>query len=161
MPTTIWLSSQVARNDVTALPVSSFDLIYSLNVLDRMADDGASLRQLHAALRPEGRLLLYVPACKLLFSERDTRAGRQRRYARRDLQSIVSSAGFLIERSSYVDSLGFFAALWSKLFSADADADISTAPKLYDRVVFPVSVCLDVLVRRSLGRSLLLIARKP
>jgi SAM-dependent methyltransferase len=142
------------------LPASSFDLIYSFGALERIEQDAEALRQLHASLRPEGRLLLCVPAFTLLYSARDAKAGRLRRYSRRRLCSAVTAAGFRIERVRYMDSLGVFAALLFKLFARDAGDEHRTARKVYDRVVFPVSVWLDVLTRRWVGRNLLLIARQ-
>jgi len=149
-----------ASSSAAKLPAASFDLIYSFDALERIEEDADALRQLHASLRPEGRLLLYVPAFTLLYSSRDGKAGRLRRYSRRRLCSAVTAAGFRIERVSYMDSLGFFAALLFNLFARGAADEHGTARKVYDRVVFPVSVCLDVLTRRWLGRNLLLIARQ-
>jgi SAM-dependent methyltransferase len=149
-----------ASSSAAQLPAASFDLIYSFDALERIEEDAEALRQLHASLRPEGRLLLYVPAFALLYSGRDGKAGRLRRYSRRRLCSAVTAAGFRIERVRYMDSFGFFAALLFKLFARGAGDEHSTARKVYDRVVFPVSVCLDVLTRRWFGRNLLLIARQ-
>ncbi len=149
-----------ASSSAAKLPAASFDLIYSFNALERIEEDAEALRQLHASLRPEGRLLLQVPACMLLHGRRDAQAARLRRYSRQGLCSAVTAAGFRIERVHYIDFLGFFAALLFKLFGRDTADEHGTARKVYDRVVFPVSVCLDVLTRRWLGRNLLLIARQ-
>jgi len=51
-----------AQGDLTRpLETSGYDLIYSVDVLEHIADDGAALGNLARALRPGGRLLIHTP----------------------------------------------------------------------------------------------------
>lgn len=90
----------------------------------------------------------------------DAKVGHVRRYTRDTLLASVRSAGFDIERVEYVDSVGFFAALLFKMTS-NKDGNVNrTALKLYDRLVFPISMAVDMIARRWFGKNLLLLARK-
>lgn len=142
------------------LPADTFDLIYTLNVLEHIEDDVGALRQLHRALKPGGRLLIYVPAFAVLYTSMDAKVGHIRRYTRTGLSSTVAAAGFGIQRVRYVDSLGFFAALLFKLFDAGQGNVNRSALKLYDRAIFPVSALLDHVTGRWFGKNLLLTASK-
>ena len=142
------------------LAPATFDLAYSLNVLEHIEDDVAALAQLHALLKPNGVLLIYVPAFPILYTSMDAKVGHVRRYRRETLARAAQAAGFTIERMAYVDSLGFFATLFFKLFDRK-DGNINrSALKIYDRLIFPVSVLLDYATRRWFGKNLLLVAHK-
>ncbi len=158
------LRGKIQRSGVTAvgapdqLADSSFEYIYTLNVLEHIADDVAALRQLHSKLTPGGTLLVYVPAFPALYTRMDARVGHVRRYTRKTLIAAVRSAGFTIDRVEYVDSLGFFATLLFKVVG-DRGGDINPrALRLYDRAVFPLSRLLDAVTQRWFGKNLLLVA---
>ncbi len=68
---------------VLDIPDESTAYAYSLNVLEHIADDAASIRELARRIRPGGRLLLYLPAFDLLYSSMDRKVGHYRRYTRR------------------------------------------------------------------------------
>lgn len=138
----------------------SFDYVYTLNVLEHVENDVAALRELYVKLAAQGTILIYVPAFPLLYTSMDAKVGHMRRYTRRTLIAAVRAAGFDVGHVAYVDSIGFFAALLFK-FVGNKDGDVSVAAlKLYDRVVFPLSRALDLLVQRWFGKNLLLVAHK-
>jgi SAM-dependent methyltransferase len=83
-----------------------FDTITIVDVLEHIEDDDRQLRQMHAALRPGGRLVVVVPAHPWLYGQRDRNVGHFRRYSRRMLLDRVRSAGFEIESSRFWNMLG-------------------------------------------------------
>lgn len=147
-------------SDAQELPDSSFDYIYTLNVLEHIEDDAAVLRDLHAKLTAHGKLLIYVPAFQVLYTSMDAKVGHVRRYTRGSLTQRVTAAGFRIEHVAYADSIGYFATLLFKLIGNKNGHVSLTALKLYDRAVFPLSRGLDLLVQRWFGKNLLLTCRK-
>jgi SAM-dependent methyltransferase len=140
----------------------SQEFIYSLNVLEHIEDDEASLADLFSKLRPGGGLFLYVPAHRILFSSMDRKIGHHRRYNKRGLLRIARDAGFTVDEVAYADSLGFFTTLLYKLVGSRR-GDISTASaKIYDRFVFPVSRMMDRMgVSRLFGKNLMVLLRRP
>lgn len=147
--------------DTTGILSDSVDAVYSLNVLEHIADDAAAARELYRVLRPGGRLLIYVPAFDLLYSAMDRKVGHLRRYRHGQLAALVSQAGFRLERVAYADSLGFLAALAYRWFGNDEGRINLPALMLYDRAVFPLSRLLDRVVARYFGKNLFVIASKP
>ena len=143
------------------LAPGSLDYIYSLNVLEHIENDLAALRELHAALRPGGRLLIYVPAFQLLYSSMDRKVGHFRRYRRAALCARLREAGFILDDARYVDSLGFFAALAYRFVGSD-NGDLNAGSlRFYDRWIWPPSRALDRLLDRLLGKNLLAVAHRP
>ena len=140
----------------------SQEYIYSLNVLEHIEDDEATLAALYSKLKPGGRFFLYVPALQFLFSSMDKKIGHYRRYHKNGLLRIVRRAGFVIERAEYADSMGVFATLLYKAIGS-RKGDVSRTPlRIYDRLVFPVSRVLDRAgCSRWFGKNLLVVARRP
>ena len=91
-------------DDVTA----AFDIVFSSNVLEHIADDRACLARLHDKLPAGGGLFLFVPAFQVLWTQLDVDVGHYRRYTRRELIGKVTAAGFVIQRCRYADCSGFF-----------------------------------------------------
>ena len=139
----------VAHESLESLVDPGFDGVYSINVVEHLENDRAVLRAFHRCLRPDGRLLLYVPAFGVLFSANDKRVGHLQRYRKSTLLPAVLEAGFEVEKATYVDSLGFASALGYRLFgSRDGGLGVG-AMRFYDTVLFPLSRFLD----RALGRA--------
>lgn len=143
-----------------AVPDESVDSIYTLNVLEHIEDDDTVLRELYRRLRPGGRLLIYVPAFQMLFTAMDRRVGHFRRYRNAALQGQVRAAGFEVERSRYVDSLGFFVTLLYKWVGSRSGVVDARSVRLYDRFVFPLSKICDSVLSGTLGKNIFVVARR-
>jgi SAM-dependent methyltransferase len=77
-----------------ALPDESFDLLCAFEVLEHVEDDDAELRSWRDRLRPEGWLLLSVPAHEKRFGPADRRVGHFRRYEPEGLAALLIETGF-------------------------------------------------------------------
>jgi SAM-dependent methyltransferase len=81
----------------------SFDLVTALDVVEHLDDDVAGLREMRRVLRPDGRLLLFVPAFMFLWGVQDDVSNHRRRYTLPGLLKAVEAAGFSVEWSSYAN----------------------------------------------------------
>jgi SAM-dependent methyltransferase len=101
----------VARANLLGLPFAegSFDLVTSFDVLYHawVTDDRAALRELVRVLRPGGRLLLRVPALRLLWGAHDEAVHSRHRYTRGEVVCLLQDAGLEVVRASYCNSLLF------------------------------------------------------
>lgn len=71
--------------DLSELPASTtFDCVYSVNVLEHVADDVALIKQAASVLRPGGHFVAVVPASSWLYSQFDAAVGHHRRYGYAD-----------------------------------------------------------------------------
>jgi len=150
-----------AHAELADIADASVDFIYTLNVLEHIEHDRATLCELARKLASGGRILVYVPAFQVLFSSMDRKVGHLRRYRRRQLEQRLVEAGLRVSRSRYVDSLGFLAALVYRTIGSEAGDINRSALKIYDRLVFPISLGVDKLLSRWLGKNLLVIGFKP
>jgi SAM-dependent methyltransferase len=150
-----------AHADLEPIEDASLDFVYSLNVLEHIADDRCAVTSLARVLKPGGALFIYVPAFMVLYTSMDRQVGHLRRYRANGLRSVVEQSGLRVERIEHVDSLGFLVTLLYRLMGR-ADGSINDrALQFYDSVVFPISRALDRLARQIVGKNLLVIAKKP
>jgi SAM-dependent methyltransferase len=148
-----------ANADISELKAAP-KFIYSLNVLEHIQDDKAVIQAMADRLAPGGRLLIYVPAFPILFTSMDRKVGHHRRYRMRQLASLISQAGLTITKSSYIDSLGFFATLLYKLIGNKRGDINPQGLKYYDKFALPISLALDRLTGKLFGKNLLVVATK-
>jgi SAM-dependent methyltransferase len=128
----------VARSSVLTLPFASasFDLVTSFEVLYHRAvpDEMPALREAHRVLRANGRLLIRLPAFELLRGHHDANVHGRRRYTAADVTSLLNQAGFVVERTTYTNSLLMPLALTQRLIerlrpsAPDSHSDLTLPP---------------------------------
>ena len=138
-----------------------FDYIFNSNVLEHIKDDRSALRFIISHLEPNGKVGIFVPANKYVYSHIDKKLEHFRRYSRQDLINKVKESGLIVESCVYVDSLGLFAWFFLKVFQIQISESSSRLLFVYDRFVWPLSKFLDNLGLKFLfGKNLLLLASK-
>lgn len=95
------LNGKLLLADSLYLPVKelSFDLVISVDMLEHCSDDVGIIGEMHRALKPQGLLLVTVPANQFLWSDHDVRLGHKRRYSAKELREKVAKAGFTVKNA--------------------------------------------------------------
>ncbi|MBI5045338.1 MAG: class I SAM-dependent methyltransferase [Candidatus Levybacteria bacterium] len=117
--------------DVSNLPYNdnSFDLVCLMDVLEHIKDDKKVIREIFRVLKPQGQLLITVPALPFIYSKHDKAQGHVRRYKKSDLKILFKKTGFTKVHLSYFNFLlsspiiGIRLLSRLKLFSRLADFD--------------------------------------
>jgi len=78
-----------------------FDAVLLCDVIEHASDDAAVLRSARAALKPDGALLVTVPADPRLWTPYDEVSGHKRRYTRESLVEAMERAGLRVEFARY------------------------------------------------------------
>lgn len=155
-----------------------FDLIGLFDVLEHLPDDRAVLCDLHRLLKPNGCLVLTVPAHMSLWSYFDEASHHRRRYEYTELENKLNQAGYRVEYlTHYMASIfplvwigrrvagHFFIKQGNDVEHAHqlAGRDMKIIPVLNDTLLFMLSLETRLLARRRslpIGTSLLAVARK-
>jgi len=145
----------------------AYDLVALLDVLEHVEEDRASLESIAARLRPDGRMLLTVPAHPWMWSAHDVVNHHKRRYTKKGFRAVIEDAGLKIETLTYFNSLLFPLAAAARLAGRitgkeDSDDKLPPAPvnmlfeKLFaleryavGRVPLPPGVSLVAIVSAS------------
>lgn len=100
---------ELVCGDIACLPFQdqSFDLIVALDILEHVPDDKAAMRELRRVLKPNGRLVVTVPAYRFLWSNHDVALMHCRRYTARELKRKLIEAGFRVRKLSYAMTILF------------------------------------------------------
>lgn len=87
--------ARMFHTDAAHIPFRDhFDAIGAFDVIEHIEDDTAALRDMHAALRRGGGILVSVPQHMSLWSRLDRETGHKRRYVGTELADKVRAAGF-------------------------------------------------------------------
>jgi SAM-dependent methyltransferase len=73
--------------------LGSFASVVALNVVEHIADHRQAIRNCGQLLQPSGRLIILVPAYKLLYNRFDRELGHFRRYSARRLRKLFALNG--------------------------------------------------------------------
>ena len=163
-------SNKLTRGSIQTLPFRQdcFDLVVSFDVLYHLAvtDDMIALREFWRVLRPGGLLLLRLPAFHWLRSAHDQVIHTRHRYTTKEVQERLITAGFAIERLTYVNFLLFPAAVSSRLLarqSGEARSDLGPVPPVLNHGL-TLALRLESRLVRSFdlpwGLSVMALARK-
>ncbi|MFH2062097.1 MAG: class I SAM-dependent methyltransferase, partial [Candidatus Beckwithbacteria bacterium] len=95
--------------------VDSFDLVTSLDVLEHIKDDKSLLIEMRRVLKPQGIILITVPAYQWLFSYWDKMLKHFRRYEKMDLVRLGNKAGLKLIFISFYSSFFLLPAVLVRL----------------------------------------------
>ena len=138
-----------------------YDLIFTSNVLEHIEKDVAVLSDLGQLLMPTGKLVNYVPAFPILFSDLDISVGHFRRYTKKELRLKLNEAGYKVDKIHYVDSLGFPASLLIRVIGYKSRGNVGglRSMRIYDNYVFPLSKILDQIgFKKLFGKNIVVYA---
>lgn len=90
-----------------SLPLASgsADIAVALDLLEHLDDDAAALSEAKRVLKPEGLMIVAVPAMPSLWSAHDERLEHRRRYTKLALDSLMHECGFEVLEISYAMGL--------------------------------------------------------
>jgi len=139
-----------------ALPFAddSFDAVFALDIVEHLDDDRGCVEDVFRVLRPGGMLLVTVPAFAWLWSQWDVELGHRRRYRRKRLKGLLTTAGFEVRWSSYFFgwlSLPALAIRKTKsLFRRSYRSDFRVGPRALNPVLLALSR-FDLWLARTIG----------
>jgi len=135
------------------------DSVVLVNVLEHIHDDEAFVRETAEKLADGGRLILWVPAGKWLYSDADKAMGHYRRYTKSSLKRLLARAGMehevLVHRNAPGTAAWWLVAKVMGRFPTDGKL-----PEIYDRMAVPVISKVESKIDPPFGQSILCVARR-
>ena len=144
---------------VSSKPSKSYDCIVMVNVLEHIKDDVNALKECYRILKPQGHLLVMVPALQFLYSDLDKMVGHHRRYEYPDLKSKSLDANFKQIKLCFFDSLGII-PWWLLNTLGGATKFSARLARCYDYFVVPITRKIESLYSPPVGKNLISIMRR-
>ena len=144
-----------------------FDSVYSVHVMEHIADDLAFLKEMLTLTRPRGAVIVLVPALPFLFSELDRNVGHFRRYTKKTIRTLVRTLPVEIEHLTYNNLVGAVGSLYfSKIRKINYQRDDAAKRKFFgiyrffSEYVVPAVRVTERFVPVPLGLNLTVVLRK-
>ncbi len=147
----------IFREGLKEYSKKSFDTIVFSNVLEHIEDDVQAMTTCHDILRHTGgKLLLLVPAHKLLYGTLDAEAGHFRRYSKQRIINLARIAHFKIldlYAFNISGALGWFLNYCVLRRKGIHDSLDTLQMDFYDRYLVPPCQFLEKRIRPIIGIS--------
>lgn len=158
-------------SDVNNLPFADeqFDLVFALDLLEHIEDDIHLMSEINRILKPNGTIMLTVPAHTSLWSEHDEALHHYRRYSSQSFRKLITDAGFIPLKYTYCISFTFIPIVLFRHFqkllkpSGKPKTHLIVLPSWINRLLIKVLNIEAYLLRfmnLPFGVSLLCLARR-
>jgi SAM-dependent methyltransferase len=137
--------------DLAGVPQRAYDLVALLDVLEHVEADREALVSIAARLRPNGRILLTVPAHPWMWSAHDVANHHKRRYTKKTLKAVIAAAGLKLEELTYFNSILFPVAAMARVAARLAKKE-GSGDAMPPRPVNALFEALFGLERHAIGR---------
>jgi len=112
-------ATKVIQASLKNLPFlsNSFDFIFAIQIIEHIENDVGALKELYRILKPNGFLIVSVPAFMFLWGPHDEKYGHFRRYTKSDFQHLLAqNGGFIVKKSRYLNFLPVIPLYLIRLF---------------------------------------------
>jgi SAM-dependent methyltransferase len=157
----------IARGSINQLPfaTNAFGTVIAADVLCHAAvEPSAALAEIKRVLRPNGRLIVNMPAYRALMSAHDAQVHNVRRMNAAETKAMLLTAGFRVLRVKYWNGLLLpLMIVQRKILARSSDrSDVAAFPPWLDRMLHGMTE-LERRLGFSLpaGGSVLAIAERP
>lgn len=117
----------------------SLQAVVLLDVLEHVPEPTEVLAHAHRVLKPEGAVIITVPAHPWLYSRWDEQLGHYRRYTVAEFRRHANAAGFRVQWLNYWNSFTLPAAVavrsWEKVFPNRTQPDFPEVSSLTNRAL--------------------------
>lgn len=150
-------------------PDESFDLILAMDVVEHIKDDNLVIKELERLLKPNGHLIITVPAYQWMWGVQDEVSHHFRRYTMRSVIKLVKDhSSLLVLKKTYFNTFLFPAVAlvrlvskWFNIKNRESDFDISDNflnPIFY--LIFNMEIKILKWIQYPFGVSILIILEK-
>lgn len=148
--------AELINSEADTLPVrsSAFDVVVMLDVLEHVADDRKVIEEAYRILRPGGKLLITVPAYKLLWGGHDELYGHYRRYRPDQVRRMVAETGFTVRSVTAFETVFLMPLLLfrklKRIIGADKADDFVPVPAFLNTFLTNI-ICLDGAIAHAIN----------
>lgn len=137
--------------------LDTFDTVFALNVVEHIENDKLAITNATKLLKPNGKLIILVPAFQILYNSFDTALEHYRRYTKSSLNNLITSE-LELNHSQYFNAFGMLGWFVSGRVLKKKTIPIKQM-KIYDKLLF-IAKTIDKLCFNQLGLSVISVGSK-
>jgi len=135
----------ISKGDITKMTgMENYDLVIASDVIEHIENDVLAIKNLWSFVKPDGMMLITVPAHAHLFGRRDVMWGHHRRYDPQLLldrikkaigNSKIQNPNFKVEFITQWNIVGYFVYfLFEKILHKPINEKMRYSPSLFGRI---------------------------
>lgn len=136
----------------------SIDTIVCSNVLEHIENDDAVLKNFYQLLSSGGRIIVLVPALKILYNVLDQELGHFRRYSRKDLIQRLTLNGFKIQYLKFFNLFGILGWFVNGTLLRKRSLSVGQV-RIFNKMV-PFFIQVEKVIPTFAGQSLIAVGEK-
>jgi len=136
----------------------SIDTIVCSNVLEHIENDDAVLKNFYQLLPSGGRIIVLVPALKILYNVLDQELGHFRRYSRKELVQRLTLSGFKIRYLKFFNLFGILG--WFVNGALLRRHSLSVRQVMIFNKMVPFFIQVEKVIPTLVGQSLIAVGEK-
>ena len=136
----------------------SIDTIVCSNVLEHIENDAAVLKNFYQLLSAGGRIIVLVPALKILYNVLDQELGHFRRYGRKELIQRLTLNGFKIRYLKFFNLFGILGWFVNGTLLRRRSLSVGQV-RIFNKMV-PFFIQVEKVIPTFAGQSLIAVGEK-
>ncbi len=138
--------------------LDQYDTVFALNVVEHIKDDVLTMKNIKKLLKPQGKVIILVPAFQRLYNVLDKELYHYRRYTPKTLQNIFRKSDITILKTHYFNAMGIPA--WFIAGKLAGDKTIKKGKMNFYNAMVPVFKLFDYPMKQIAGLSVVCIGEK-
>ena len=138
--------------------IGTFDSIYAMNIVEHVKDDELAIANCKKLLKPNGNLIILVPAYQKLYNVFDEELEHYRRYNQKSLDKLFISNDLNIIHRQYFNFIGMF-GWWFSGSILKKKTIPGGQMKLYNALVGIFKI-IDKVMLNKMGLSVITVGKK-
>jgi SAM-dependent methyltransferase len=133
----VWAKDSNCFFDNSLSSTYKADIILAMDVLEHIKEDHTALKEWRNTLKPDGLLLITVPAFQHLWSNHDIFLGHYKRYNKNSLNELAESVGFQTVKIQYAFSFIYPAVIILRKFipQINSNSDLKKSNKFINIIL--------------------------
>ena len=136
----------------------TFDSVYALNIVEHVEADTQAIANIKKLLKPNGKIIILVPAYQSLYNGFDKELEHYRRYNKQCLNSLMINNTIEIIHSQYFNFIGVFG--WWFSGSLLKKKTIPEGQMSLYNLLVPIFKIIDKIIFNKIGLSVISIGKK-
>lgn len=136
----------------------TFDTVFALNVVEHIENDNLAIHNSKKLLKPDGHLIILVPAFDILYNKFDHGLGHYRRYTKTSVSKLLMQNNLSLIHKQYFNFAGIFGWFASGNILRNETIPVQQV-NIFNNLV-PVFRLVDRLLLNQAGLSTIVVGRK-